>query len=182
MTPGADLGWSDWEGSFRHNRRRVKSDVLLLDPRSDPAVTFPFVEFDQQDPLLGLNPHKRQLTVGNPPSSAITGVVVYRKGPLRELVGKLLFGDSPSGEVFYVPADDPPNEGWKPQHIRRVLFERGGRVVTLLEIIQETNVAQGRRRPSPRADLRFGTEVFLLNKADGIIRRLVPRKAGETGR
>ncbi len=185
VTLGADLGWSDWEGSFRHNRRKSKSDVLLADPRSDPAVSFPFVEFDQLDPLLDLNPHKRRLPVGNPPSAAITGVIIYRDGPLAKLTDKVLFGDSPSGEVFYVPADDPPRDGWKPRHIRRVLFKRGARTMTLLEIIQETNIAQGRRRPSSRADLRFGTgphgQVFLLNKADGVIRRLMPL-ADEGGR
>ena len=180
VTPGADLGWSDWEGSLRHNRRERKSDVLLAEPRSDPAVSFPFVEFDQQDPLLDLNPYKKRLTVANPPSAAITGVIVYRSGPLRKLADKVLFGDGPSGEVFYVPADDPPRDGWKPEHIRRVLFERAARTMTLLEIIQETNTAQG-KRPSPRADFRFGTgrdgQVFLLNKADGVIRRLVSRAA-----
>ena len=183
VTPGADLGWSDWEGSFRHNRRRVKSDVLLANPRSDPAVSFPFVEFDQLEPLLERNPHKKNLPVGNPPSAAITGIIVYRDGPLAKLADKVLFGDSPSGEVFYVPADDPPKDGWKPKHIRRVLFEHGARTMTLLEIIQETNVAQRRNHPNPRADFRFGTgpngQVFLLNKADGVIRRLVP-KANES--
>ncbi|MXY52934.1 MAG: PQQ-dependent sugar dehydrogenase [Gammaproteobacteria bacterium] len=179
VTPGADLGWSDWEGSFRHNRRKAKSDVLPAGPRSDSAVSFPFLEFDQLDPLLELNPHKKNLPVGNPPSAAITGIVIYRDGPLAKLADKLLFGDSPSGEVFYVAADEPPKDGWKPKHIRRVLFEREKRTMTLLEIIQETNVVQRRRRPNPRADLRFGTgpngQVFLLNKADGVIRRLVPQ-------
>lgn len=179
VTPGADLGWSDWEGSFRHNRRKAKSDVLPASPRSDGAVSFPFVEFDQLDPLLELNPHKKNLPVGNPPSAAITGIVIYRDGPLAKLADKLLFGDSPSGEVFYVAADEPPMDGWKPKHIRRVLFEREKRTMSLLEIIQETNIVQRRRRPNPRADLRFGTgpngQVFLLNKADGVIRRLLPQ-------
>jgi len=46
-----------------------------------------------------------------------------------------------------------------------------------LQLIREKNSTQG-RRAAQRADLRFGYgpagQVFLLNKADGIIRQLVP--------
>jgi len=44
-------------------------------------------------------------------------------------------------------------------------------------VIQEKNRAQG-KTPATRADLRLssgpGDQVFLLNKGDGTIRRLVP--------
>ena len=85
----------------------------------------------------------------------------------------MLFGDIPSGEVFYFSADNVPRGGQ--DAIRRVLFNQGGSGKTLLELIRAKNGAQG-RPPAPRADLRFGTgpngQVFLLNKRDGTIRVL----------
>jgi hypothetical protein len=51
-----------------------------------------------------------------------------------------------------------------------------GETKTLLQLIQEKNVAQG-KPPSTRADLRFGEgpngEIYILNKRDGVIRQLV---------
>ena len=48
---------------------------------------------------------------------------------------------------------------------------------TLLEFIRAENAKQG-KPPATRADLRFGAgpegQIFLLNKADGVIRVLVP--------
>ena len=159
VTAGANLGWNDWEGSFRFLSRRA---VSLVDPRGEPGLNYPVVEYGQRDPLLQR-------------SSAATGVVVYRDGPIPQLADLLLFGDGPSGEVFYVSADELPAGGQ--DAMRRVLFRHGGETRTFLQVIQETAAAQG-RMPATRADLRFGTgpeeQVFLLNKRDGVIRRLVP--------
>ena len=86
----------------------------------------------------------------------------------------MLFGDNPSGEVFYVQADGLPSGGQ--DAIRRILLDDSGDGKTLLQVIQEKNTEQG-RSPAGRADLRFGSgpdgQVFLLNKRDGIIRLLV---------
>jgi hypothetical protein len=155
VTPGANLGWNDWEGSFRYAGR---TEVAVANARGDAKVTYPVVEYGQNDPLLQ-------------GSSAVTGVVVYRSAAIPQLTNLLLFGDNPSGEVFYVNADSLPRGGQ--DAIRRVLFTPAGR--TLLELIREKNAAQGRGAAS-RADLRFGTgpdgQVFLLNKRDGTIRLL----------
>ena len=159
VTPGANLGWNDWEGSFRFLSRRA---VSLADPRGELGLVYPVVEYDHRDPLLQ-------------PRSASTGVVVYRDAAIPQLTDLLLFGDSPSGEVFFVSADDLPDGGQTA--LRRVLFRRDGETETFLQVIQRTVAAQG-RMPATRADLRFGTgpegQVFLLNKRDGVIRRLVP--------
>jgi hypothetical protein len=52
-------------------------------------------------------------------------------------------------------------------------LNEGGTAKTFLQIIREANAKQG-RKPASRADLRFGQgpdgRIFLLNKADGIIR------------
>jgi hypothetical protein len=86
----------------------------------------------------------------------------------------MLFGDNPSGEIFYVDADALPSGGQAA--IRRILFNDGGDKKTLLQLIQAKNTAQG-KPPSRRADLRLGVgpndRLFVLNKRDGVIREIV---------
>lgn len=156
---GANLGWNKWEGSFGFISRQA---VSLTNRRGDPAVTYPVVEYGQLDPLLQTQ-------------SAITGVYVYRGSAIPQLANLVLFGDFPSGEIFYIQADTLPGGGQ--DAIRRILLHDGGESKTLLKVIQEKNVTQG-KPPVTRADLRFGAgpngQVFLLNKHDGTIRLLVP--------
>ena len=156
---GANLGWNDWEGSFRFINRR---EVSLADPRGESGLTYPVAEYSHANPLLQ-------------PRSAVTGVVVYRQTTIPELANLVLFGDTPSGEVFYIQADELPSGGQSA--IRRVLFNDGGGPKTLLQLVQAKNREQG-KTPSQRVDVRFGTgpnaEIFLLNKHDGTIRVLVP--------
>lgn len=158
VTAGADLGWNAWEATFRYGR----SGISTANRRGDPKVTYPFVEYDHRDPLF---PTGRV---------AVTGLVVYRGSDVPALRGMVVFGDLPSGEMFYVPADRLPQGGQDP--IRRVLFSTGsGAPKTFLELIQEKN-RQQRKEPSARADLRFhpgnAGRVYLLNKGDGVIRLL----------
>lgn len=159
MTAGANLGWNDWEGSFRFISR---AGVSLDNQRGDPKMVYPIVEYGQPDPILQ-------------GSSAVTMGYVYRGTAIRQLANMLVFGDNPSGEVFYVHADRLPTGGQDP--IRRVLFRDKGSPKTLLQLVKEKNTAQG-KAPATRADLRFGQapdgQVFVLNKRDGTIRLLVP--------
>lgn len=156
---GGNLGWNAWEGSYAFISR---NEVRLTDPRSDPKMTYPVVEYGQIDPLLQSN-------------SAAIGGLIYRRNEIRQLKDLLLFGDNPSGEVFYVNADKLPNGGQ--DAIRRVLFNDGGTSKTLLKLVQEKNIKQG-KQPATRVDLRFGvgpnSQIFILNKRDGTIRLLVP--------
>jgi hypothetical protein len=159
VTAGANLGWNVWEGSFRFSRGARGVDTTNV--RGDAAMTFPVAEWDHTDPILQ-------------PRGAATGVIVYRGSAIPELRGRILFGDVVSGEVFHVSADSPPRGGQ--DAIRRVLFVQNGEAKTLLELIRAKTTEQG-RQPAPRTDLRFGTgpdsQVFLLNKYDGVIRLLV---------
>ncbi len=156
---GGNLGWNDWEGSFRFISRQA---VSLVDPRGEAGLSFPVVEYGQLDPLFQR-------------SSMATGLVVYRDDAIPQLADRVLFGDGPSGEVFHFSADQLPAGGQ--DGMRRVLFDDGGETKTLLQMIQEKNRSQG-RPPATRADVRIDTgpggQVFLLNKHDGVIRRLVP--------
>ena len=159
---GGNLGWNVWEGSFKYGGRGGGVDMTAR--RSDSAMTFPIAEYDHTDSLLTNR-------------AAVTGVIVYRNGPITELRNRILFGDMPSGEVLHVSADDTQAGGQ--DHIRRVLFNDKGEAKTYLQLIREKNAQQG-KTPAARADLRFGTgpddQVFLLNKADGVIRLLLPSR------
>jgi hypothetical protein len=159
VTAGANLGWNDWEGSFGYLSR---ASVSLANQRGDAKVTYPLVEYGQLDPLLL-------------PNSAVTGVYAYRQTAIKPLTNLVLFGDNPSGEIFYFNADNLPKGGQ--DAIRRILLNDKGVSKTVLELIKEKNVAQG-KPPATRADLRFGQgpdgQIFLINKRDGTIRLLVP--------
>jgi hypothetical protein len=156
---GANLGWNNWEGSYRYVNRFVSTEA----PRSDPKVTYPIVEYGQSDPLLQSN-------------AAMIGGLVYRHSAIKQLSNLLIFGDNPSGEIFYINADKLPANGGQ-DAIRRILLDDHGEPKTLLQVINEKNATQG-KKPATRADLRFGVgadgRVFLLNKRDGILRVLVP--------
>jgi hypothetical protein len=157
IVAGANYGWNVWEGSFRYYGREVSTE----EQRSDAAMVYPVVEYDHTDPLL------QRL-------AAATGIYVYREKAVPQLTNLLIFGDNPSGEIFYVDADALPAGG---QNFRRVLFKDNGGTKTLLQLIREKNAAQG-RMPAPRADLRMGMgpngQLFVLNKRDGVIRLLTP--------
>ena len=159
MSAGADLGWSNWEGSFRFISREA---VDLSDRRSEPGITYPIAEYGQLDPLLQ-------------PRSAAGGVIAYRDDAIPQLQDRVLFADFPQGEIFHLPADDLPEGGQ--DAIRRVLLRDGDEAGTLLQLVAEKTGEQG-REPAVRVDLRFGTgpegRVFLMNKHDGIIREIVP--------
>ena len=157
VTSGANLGWNKWEASFPY----VNGQVDASRQRDEPGLTWPVVEFDHRDPLFQ--------------RAAITGVCFYRGTAIRQLQHLMIFGDNPSGQIFYVDADMLPNGGQAA--IRQVLFNDKGTRKTLLQLIQERNTKQG-KEPAARADLRFGQgpqgQIFVLNKRDGVIRLFVP--------
>lgn len=155
---GGNLGWNVWEASFRYAGR---TGVDTSGRRGDRNMTWPIAEYDHTDPVLSNR-------------AATTGVIVYRSSRIPQLRNRIIFGDMPSGEVFHISADDTAATGQ--DHIRRVLFNSAGEAKTLLQVIREKNAQQG-KQPAARADLRFGTgpddQVFLLNKADGVVRVLI---------
>jgi hypothetical protein len=159
VTIGANLGWNKWEGSYKYVSRQID----LTAPRSEAGLTWPIAEFDHTDPLFPLQ------------RAAVTGIYVYREKEIKQLQNLLIFGDNPSGEIFYVNADRPSRGGH--DQIRRIMFNDRGTNKTLLELIREKNAAQG-KTAAPRADLRLGRgprgQIFVLNKRDGVIRLFVP--------
>ncbi|HAK56321.1 MAG: PQQ-dependent sugar dehydrogenase [Vicinamibacterales bacterium] len=159
VTSGGNLGWNDWEGSYRFiSRQEVSSE----NPRGEAGLVYPVVEYGQLDPLLQR-------------SSASTGIEVYRGTAIRQLANLVLFGDNPSGELFAFSADDLPEGGQA--DILRILLDAGNGPQKLLDLINEKNAMQG-REPATRADMRLGrgpdNQIFVLNKQDDTIRLLVP--------
>jgi hypothetical protein len=156
VTAGANLGWNVWEGSYRFASRGGVDTTTF---RADPAITYPVVEWRHTDSLFQA-------------STAATGVYVIRNNTIPALRNKVLFGDNPSGEVFYFDADNLPQG--RSIGIHRILFRFGdAQPKKLLTLIQEKNAQQG-RQAATRADMRLGAaadgRIFLLNKADGTIR------------
>jgi hypothetical protein len=100
---------------------------------------------------------------------------VYRGTLISQLTDKVLWGDLPSGEIFWFDADNVPQGG--PASVHRVLLNHNGEARTLLEIVQDKNREQG-REPTTRVDMRMGAGpdggILLLNKHDGVIRILAP--------
>jgi len=159
VTSGANLGWRNWEGSYKYVNRQIDLD----NPRSESGLAWPIVEYDHKDPVLqGL--------------VAITGVTVSRNTDVKQLKNLIIFGDNPSGEIFYIDADKPATGG--AAAIRRILLNDGGTNKTLLQVVKEKTAAQN-KPVATRADLRFGFsakgQIFLLNKRDGIIRLLTSK-------
>ncbi|MEQ9023544.1 MAG: PQQ-dependent sugar dehydrogenase, partial [Pseudomonadales bacterium] len=158
---GDNLGWNVWEGSFAFAGNVEGVDETQV--RSDPSIRYPIAEYDHVDPLLLA-------------ASAVTGLAVVRDSGVAEIEDHILFGDLITGEMFAVPADKQHlYNGQSENH--RVLFDDGsGEVKTLLQIVQETYSERGLEPPF-RMDLRFASgadnQVYLLNKYDGIIRRIV---------
>jgi hypothetical protein len=121
------------------------------------------VEFAQLDPLLQN-------------SSAVTMGYIYRHNRLKKLSNLLLFGDNPSGEMFYVNVDKLPRNGGQ-DAIRRIVFNDKGQTKNLFDLVKAKTAEQGKKPPT-RADLRYGEgpdgRIFILNKWDGVIREIVP--------
>jgi hypothetical protein len=157
IVAGGNYGWNIWEGSFKYYNREVST----ADQRGDAKMIYPIAEFDHTDPIL------QRL-------AAATGIYAYRDKAVPQLTNKLIFGDNPSGEVFYVDADNLPKGG---QNFHRVLFSDNGETKTLLQIIKDKNVQQG-KMVATRADLRMAAgpngQLFIMNKRDGVIRLVKP--------
>ena len=72
--------------------------VSLENPRGDSKMTYP----DRR-----VRPARSAAAA----QSAVTMGVVYRQKAIPQLANLLIFGDNPSGEIFYVSADNLPNGG-----------------------------------------------------------------------
>jgi len=107
---------------------------------------------------------------------AIGSGFLYEGEAIGALRGKYVFAELVNGRVFYIDAPQDQAEQTTPALIQelRLMFERKER--DLVDVTQMPNTYA----PGPRVDLRLGKdaagELYLLTKADGWIRKLVPAR------
>jgi glucose/arabinose dehydrogenase len=151
IVPGHDYGWPIREGSFVVNPYGDLNKVYPL-PSNDSIyhVTYPVAEFDHDE------------------GHAICGGYEYWGNAIPALKGKFLFGDIPSGRLFYVDMADIKLGKQAPIHEWRISMN--GQQKTLKELCG-----------SDRVDLHFGRdakgELYILTKADGKMYKLVSAKS-----
>ncbi|TKK65544.1 c-type cytochrome [Ilyomonas limi] len=146
IAKGADCGWPIREGSFVVNPYGNLNKVYAL-PTNDTAyhITYPVAEYDHGE------------------GKAISGGFEYT-GAIPALQGKYLFGDIPTGRLFYVnmkdiqPGKEAPVKAWS--------VSLNGKVQTLRQLCGNN-----------RVDLHFGKdasgEMYILTKPDGKVYKLV---------
>ena len=154
---GANFGWDLREGSFRFESNNTE------------GLTGPVAEYDHIN------------VVSDPPTSidqrAVTLGEVARGTCIPQLEGKLLLGDLPTGLIFLLDVDKDPLDGGQDGLTELALLGEDGEATRLLDLIKAARTERGLSRTN-RADLRFSVNtpgrLYLTNKHDGIIRRIVP--------
>jgi glucose/arabinose dehydrogenase/cytochrome c2 len=147
ITPGADYGWPIREGTFVVDPYGNLNKVFQL-PANDNIykITYPVAEFDHDE------------------GKAISGGYEYTGTAVPQLKGKFLFGDIPSGRLFYVEMADIKRGKQAP--IKEWKMSINGKQTSFKDIIGKG-----------RIDLHFGRdangELYLLTKADGKVYKLV---------
>ncbi len=149
IKPGHDYGWPIREGSFLVNPygdlKRIYSP-----PVNDSVyrITYPVAEYDHDE------------------GKAISGGYEYL-GTMAVLKGKFLFGDIPTGRLFYINMADIKQGEFAPIMEWRVALN--GEVKTPKQLCG-----------NDRVDLHFGRdakgELYIMTKADGKIYKLVSVK------
>jgi glucose/arabinose dehydrogenase len=140
---GANYGWNHREGGFRFEKGDP-FNVYPISRSSDARFTNPAARFDHDE------------------LSALVGGFVYRGNRLPALLGKYVFGDIVSGQIYYVDARDL-EMGGADSKVQQATLIDSNHADRMFEYFS------GRSR----ADLRFGMdangEMYVLSKANGSI-------------
>ncbi|MFM1843023.1 MAG: hypothetical protein RLZZ490_1764, partial [Cyanobacteriota bacterium] len=146
---GANYGWGNREGTFLIDEN---NEFQLFPLPADDAINnyaYPVAQYDHD-------------VSGN---VAIAGGFVYRGLAIPELNGQYIFADfATDGRFFTVNIDNLIN-GQQAALAELQIFNQGEQT-SFLNILGK-----------PRSDLRFGTdetgEIYVINKQDGIVRRII---------
>lgn len=147
---GNDYGWPIREGTFSLNPYGDLNKVHPL-PANDSSyhITYPVAEYDHDE------------------GKAICGGYEYTGDAVPQLKGKFLFGDIPTGRLFYIDMKDIKQGSEAP--IKEWQVSLDGSIKKLSEICGYD-----------RVDLRFGKdaqgEIYILTKADGKVYKIVEVK------
>lgn len=154
---GANYGWQPREGTFKS----VLGGVDFVQPSDDAGLnfTYPVLQYDH------INSTFDDSRFNSVPNRAVIGGFVYRGSLIPELRGHYIFGDLVMGTVFHAPVDQlTPDSPIAFEELRLVV---DGVETTLFDLSATSN----------RVDLRFGIdehgELYLLNKRDGMIRKII---------
>ena len=151
IMPGHDYGWPLREGTFATLEMHDNLGKVGPLPANDSInkITYPVAQYDHDEGL------------------AISGGFEYVGNAIPELKGKYLFGDIPSGKLFFVNIDDL--QLGKQAPIKEWQVKVDGRIRTLKDMCG-----------NDRVDLHFGrdaqNELYILTKPDGKVYKLVNAK------
>jgi glucose/arabinose dehydrogenase len=157
---GDNFGWPAREGSFAIDVETNPNAVFPLPPEDPVPYRYPVAQYDHEE------------------GRAIAGGFVYRGRAIPALWGRFVFGDIPTGRIFYADVDELLEADDGDPATTAQIFELGllreGNPTTLLDLVR---AATGRPF-HPRTDLRFGVnrsgELYVTTKQDGFVRRLLP--------
>jgi glucose/arabinose dehydrogenase/cytochrome c2 len=147
VMPGHDYGWPVREGNFVVDPYGDITKVYPL-PANDSIhkITYPVAQFDHDEGL------------------AITGGFEYWGSAIPQIKGKFLFGDIPSGRLFYVDMAEVKQGSFAT--IKEWKIMMNGAPTTLKKLCG-----------TERVDLHFGRdsndELYILTKPDGKVYKLV---------
>lgn len=180
---GANYGWNEREGTYVFVNGGTVSPLPA--GHATDSFDYPVAQYDHSG------------TNGISGSSAIVGGPVYRGTDVPELTGLYFFADFASnpGPIFAVDVDDlivrddfsnvSSLDGGRLAPFEEIEIRSGGVDFDFRQILRQSlgNATQS------RTDLRWGTdadgELYLLNKHDGIVRRVagvVGLTAGDANR
>jgi glucose/arabinose dehydrogenase/mono/diheme cytochrome c family protein len=151
IKPGHDYGWPIREGSFLINPYADLKRIYSL-PANDTVykITYPVAEYDHDE------------------GKAISGGYEYL-GAMPALKGKFLFGDIPTGRLFYIDMADMKQGRFAT--IREWRVSLNAEVKTLKQLCG-----------NDRVDLHFGTdakgELYIMTKTDGKMYKLISAGSG----
>lgn len=151
IMPGHDYGWPIREGSFALDPYGDVNKVYAL-PANDSMykITYPVAQYDHDEGI------------------AISGGFEYWGTAIPQLKGKFLFGDIPTGRLFYIDMADIKQGKQAP--IKEWKISMNGAATTLKELCDGC----------PRMDLHFGRdaqgELYILTKIDGKVYKLESTK------
>ena len=148
IMPGHDYGWPLREGTFLSSDVNENMGKVYPLPANDSVykITYPVAQFDHDEGL------------------AISGGFEYWGKDIPQLKEKYLFGDIPSGRLFYIDIPDIKQGKQAPIKEWKILIT--GTLRTLRDVCG-----------SDRVDLHLGRdsrgELYILTKADGRVYKLV---------
>jgi hypothetical protein len=111
---------------------------------------------------------------------AVTVAEVARGTCVTGLDGHLVLADFPTGIPFILDVGSDPLQGGQDGLRELVLLDESGSPTRFFDMMNTARSARGLGFKN-RADLRFSVNtpgrVYLINKGDGIVRRIVPDQA-----